>query len=46
MIHAKTAVFDGRFSRVGSTNMNIASWFGNYELDVLVDDENFGARMR
>ena len=31
MMHAKTAVFDGRFSRVGSTNLNIASWFGNYE---------------
>lgn len=45
MIHAKTAVFDGRFSRVGSTNLNIASWFGNYELDVLVEDENFGAQM-
>ncbi len=46
MVHAKTAVFDGRFSRVGSTNLNIASWFGNYELDVLVEDENFGAQMQ
>ena len=45
MVHAKTAVFDGRFSRVGSTNLNIASWFGNYELDVLIEDENFGRRM-
>jgi cardiolipin synthase len=45
MMHAKTAVFDGRFSRVGSTNLNIASWFGNYELDVLVEDEEFGKQM-
>ncbi len=45
MVHAKTAVFDGRFSRVGSTNLNIASWFGNYELDVLVEDEDFGRQM-
>ncbi len=45
MMHAKTAVFDGRYSRVGSTNLNIASWFGNYELDVLVEDDNFGRKM-
>jgi cardiolipin synthase len=46
MIHAKTAVFDGRFSRVGSTNLNIASWFGNYELDVLIENEDFGRQMQ
>ncbi len=46
MMHAKTAVFDGRFSRVGSTNLNIASWFGNYELDVLVEGEDFGQKMQ
>lgn len=45
MVHSKTAVFDGKFSRVGSTNLNIASWFGNLELDVLVEDEDFGRRM-
>jgi len=45
MMHAKTAVFDGRFSRVGSTNLNIASWFGNYELDILVEDTDFGRQM-
>lgn len=45
MMHAKTAVFDGHFSRVGSTNLNIASWFGNYEIDVLVEDEDFGQQM-
>jgi cardiolipin synthase len=45
MMHAKTAVFDGQFSRVGSTNLNIASWFGNYELDVIIEDIEFGAQM-
>ncbi|MGP9820607.1 phospholipase D-like domain-containing protein [Salinarimonas sp. NSM] len=45
MLHAKTAVFDGRVSRVGSTNLNPASWFGNLEIDVVVDDARFGAAM-
>ncbi len=45
MIHAKTAVADGRWARVGSTNLNLASWIGNYELDVAVEDENFAQRM-
>ena len=46
MMHAKTAVFDGQFARVGSTNLNIASWLGNYELDVLVQDPGFGKKMQ
>jgi len=45
MIHAKTAVADGRWSRVGSTNLNIASWLGNRELDVIVEHEPFARRM-
>jgi cardiolipin synthase A/B len=45
MIHAKTAVADGRWSRVGSTNLNIASWMSNWELDVTVEDEGFARRM-
>ena len=45
MLHAKTAVADGRWSRVGSTNLNIASWFGNCEIDALVEDEGFGREM-
>jgi cardiolipin synthase A/B len=39
MLHAKTAVADGRWARVGSTNLNPASWLGNCELDVIVDDD-------
>lgn len=46
MVHAKTAVFDGVFSRIGSTNLNIASWFSNYELDVFVEGEDFGKKMQ
>src|SRR5262245_51046571 len=45
MLHAKTAVADGRWARVGSTNLNPASWLGNCELDVVVDDETFGRHM-
>ena len=45
MLHAKTAVADCKWARVGSTNLNIASWFGNYELDVVVEDTAFGTKM-
>lgn len=46
MIHAKTAVADGKWARVGSTNANITSWFGNWELDVAIEDHKFGAEMQ
>jgi cardiolipin synthase len=46
MMHAKTAVADARFSRVGSTNLNLASWVGNWELDVVVEDDAFGQAMQ
>jgi cardiolipin synthase A/B len=45
MLHAKTAVADGRWARVGSTNLNIASWMGNRELDVVVEDPDFARQM-
>jgi cardiolipin synthase len=45
MLHAKTAVADARWARVGSTNLNLASWMGNWELDVVVEDETFGRAM-
>jgi cardiolipin synthase A/B len=45
MLHAKTAVADGQWARVGSTNLNIASWMGNRELDVIVEDHRFAAAM-
>ncbi len=45
MMHAKTAVADGRWARVGSTNLNMASWLGNWELDVVAEDEAFAQEM-
>ncbi|HEX8284038.1 MAG TPA: phospholipase D-like domain-containing protein [Pyrinomonadaceae bacterium] len=45
MIHAKTSVVDGRWARVGSTNLNVASWMGNWELDVTIEDEGFAGQM-
>src|SRR6185295_18606405 len=41
----KTAVADGRWARVGSTNLNGTSWFGNCEMDVVVVDELFARSM-
>jgi cardiolipin synthase len=45
MLHAKTAVADGHWARVGSTNLNLASWIGNWELDVAVEDRGFARQM-
>jgi len=45
MLHAKTAVADGLWARVGSTNLNISSWFGNCELDIVVENESFACDM-
>jgi cardiolipin synthase len=45
MLHAKTAVADGLWARVGSTNLNVASWMGNWELDVAIEDARFAAEM-
>ena len=45
MLHAKTAVADDRWARVGSTNLNMASWLTNFELDVAVDDAGFAAKV-
>ena len=45
MLHAKTAVADGSWARVGSTNLNVASWFGNCELDAVIEDADFAAKM-
>jgi cardiolipin synthase len=45
MMHAKTAVVDARWARVGSTNLNVTSWIGNWELDVAVHDAPFAATM-
>jgi cardiolipin synthase len=45
MLHAKTAVADTHWSRIGSTNLNVASFLGNFELDVAIEDGEFASRM-
>jgi len=45
MLHAKTAVADGVWARVGSTNLNLASWMTNYELDVAIEHRGFAQAM-
>jgi len=45
MLHAKTAVADGQWARVGSSNLNIASWLGNRELDVAIEDAGFAGQL-
>ncbi len=45
MLHAKTVAADGRWVRIGSSNMNHSSLLANYELDVLVDDPDLARQM-
>ncbi len=45
MIHAKTMVADGIWSRIGSSNMNSASLLGNWEIDAGILDEALAAQM-
>ena len=45
MLHAKTAVADGSWARIGSSNLNLASWVGNWELDIAVEDAGFAGQM-
>lgn len=45
MMHAKTAVADGNLVRIGSTNLNLSSWVGNWELDAIVLDPDVGREM-
>jgi cardiolipin synthase A/B len=45
MLHAKTIVVDGRWVRIGSSNLNPSSLIGNYELDVLVEDRSLAEAM-
>jgi phosphatidylserine/phosphatidylglycerophosphate/cardiolipin synthase-like enzyme len=46
MVHAKSAVADGRWGRIGSTNLNLNSWLGNWELDVAIEDEGVARTMQ
>jgi len=45
MIHAKTVVADGWWSKVGSTNLNLSSLFANWEIDLVAEDFGFASKM-
>jgi len=45
MIHAKTMVADGWWSKVGSTNLNMASLVANWEIDLVAEDPGFADQM-
>jgi cardiolipin synthase len=46
VMHAKTAVIDGVFSSVGSSNLDWRSIVGNNEIDVIVLGDDFGQQMQ
>ena len=45
VLHAKTAVIDGAWSTVGSTNIDTRSFLHNSEINVIVMGEAFGVEM-
>jgi cardiolipin synthase len=45
VLHAKSAVVDGRWSTIGTFNLDYLSLRSNLEINVSVDDEVFGATM-
>jgi cardiolipin synthase len=45
MMHAKTAVADGSWTRIGSSNSNLASWISNRELDITINNKALAAQM-
>jgi cardiolipin synthase len=45
MMHAKSTVVDGWWSRVGSTNLNVTGLVTNWEIDLAVEDRPFAGEM-
>ena len=45
MLHAKTFVVDQRWARVGSSNLNVSSLLGNYELDLIAESGDVAAAL-
>jgi cardiolipin synthase A/B len=39
MLHAKTILADHEWARVGSSNLNVSSLLGNYELDLVAEQD-------
>lgn len=46
VLHAKTAVVDGVWSTVGSSNLDYMSLYGNDEINAIVVGEDFGKIMQ
>ena len=45
MLHAKTFVGDHEWARVGSSNLNVSSLLGNYELDLVAEHDGLTATL-
>jgi cardiolipin synthase len=45
MVHAKTATVDGRWTTVGTTNIDRMSMLGNFEINLEIHDEDLAAHM-
>ena len=45
MLHAKTFVADHEWARVGSSNLNVSSLLGNYELDLVTEQDELTATL-
>jgi cardiolipin synthase A/B len=45
MIHSKTATIDGKWSTVGTANIDRLSLLGNYEINLEIYDEGFASQM-
>jgi cardiolipin synthase len=45
MLHAKTLVADHEWARVGSSNLNVSSLLGNYELDLVTEQDALTATL-
>ena len=46
LLHAKTALIDGVWSTVGSTNLDWRSFVNNQEINAVMLGQNFGAQMK
>jgi cardiolipin synthase len=45
MIHAKTLIADGWWSKVGSTNLNLSSLYANWEIDLVAEGPGFASKL-
>jgi len=45
MLHAKTLLADHEWARVGSSNLNVSSLLGNYELDLVAEHQELTATL-